>query len=178
MAAFRQLSTFHICARSSRADRAMPESQPGFGLPEIPPTRLRSRNGPGRTWQRCRSGVRPDATRDRNRNAILTDPHHGDCRCGSRSCRRAHPRMCQHSSRASVDRRRVSSGIAPTIARNRLSGKTIGMVCQTKQRRRWMSSNVGPVLRTAANERCRAEMLRWPSKEKYSTKDCFSGAWI
>src|SRR6267142_5030689 len=34
--------------------------------------------------------------------------------------------MCQHSSRASVDRRRVSSGIAPTIARNRLSGKTIG----------------------------------------------------
>jgi len=45
MAAFRQLSTFHICARSSRADRAMPESQPGFGLPEIPPTRLRSRTG-------------------------------------------------------------------------------------------------------------------------------------
>jgi hypothetical protein len=31
----------------------------------------------------------------------------------------------------------------PTIARNRLSGRAIGMVCQTKQRRRWMSSNVG-----------------------------------
>jgi hypothetical protein len=61
----------------------MPESQTGFGLPEIPPTRLRSRNVPGRTRQRCRSGVRPDATRDRNRNAIPTDPHHGDCRCGS-----------------------------------------------------------------------------------------------
>jgi hypothetical protein len=33
--------------------------------------------------QRCRSGVRPDATRDRNRNAIPTNPHHGDCRCAA-----------------------------------------------------------------------------------------------
>ena len=32
--------------------------------------------------------------------------------------------------------------------------------------------------KSAANERCRAEMLRWPSKEKSATKDCYSGTWI
>ena len=40
------------------------------------------------------------------------------------------------------------------------------------------SSQFDPWRKSVANERCRAEMLRWPSKEKSSTKDCFSGAWI
>src|SRR6266446_2899447 len=41
------------------------------------PRGFRNRNAPGRTWQRCRFGVRLDASLDKSRSTTATDPHHG-----------------------------------------------------------------------------------------------------
>src|SRR5258706_8482716 len=48
MASFRQLSPLHIFARSSRADRAMPENQLRFGATETPAKRSQSQLGESR----------------------------------------------------------------------------------------------------------------------------------
>jgi hypothetical protein len=105
-AAASQCPTARIFSQSNPSDRATPGNQPRCVSTTTPATRSQNRREPRRRWRPCHSVARSDSIPDRNHNATPTDPHHGDCRCGSRSCRRTHPRRrC-----ASIPRARQAHG--------------------------------------------------------------------